>query len=105
MFGECRTVFGGSDVGYLRAINAAEQEALFDPTNGMVSKHILVNAYKYVWKLEPDDDPTKQRKPINFGDPMFNCEKKLQVYCKAPGCKCSGEVWRIQYGSTKGLVS
>ena len=98
---ECRAVFGGQHTGYLKDFNGPEREALYHPTKGMVAKDIPTSRVQYQNPVR--DDPNKQV-TRNFGDPLFNCENKRTVSCTQKGCNCMGQIWRIQVGTTTGLL-
>ena len=99
---ECRAVFGGQETGYSRPFNSPENDALYDQTNGMVTKYIPMSVLYYNTKRIP----TETQRVQDFGHSSFNCEVMKTVQCKenVRGCNCKGQIWRIQYGITKGLL-
>ena len=99
----CIEVFGGNNTGYLTPFNFAEEDALFNSSNGLISKHIPICSTKDNNALKPGEKPDCKRSYKRYGSDKFNFEYMLTVYCKHggwdDGCGVKGKVYRLQYGN------
>jgi len=97
-----KAVFGGNDTGYLRPFNAAEEDALYNSINGMVTTHIPICGSKPRF-LKPGQKPDRKRSSRSFGSDKFTFENLVTLYCRhggwKGGCGVESQVWRFQYGN------
>ena len=99
---DLKAVFGGNDTGYLRPFNAAEEDALYNSINGMVTTHIPICGSKPRF-LNPGQKPDRKRSSRSFGSDKFIFENLVTLYCRhggwKGGCGVESQVWRFQYGN------
>ena len=100
---DCTVVHGGEDVGYLKPFNNAENRVLYsDPKNAMVPKYIPQSQNETTRKKNKGDDPNRRMRLHRYG--AFIYENMRTLYCCANkmGCKCYGQIYRVQHGEEAG---